>query len=95
MKGDLLERLELAKFMLRELERQGQLNLTLLENVMHRKYDYSHARFCWMFRYLRDRGFLVKSGGRHLAPYMITLRGRHLLRLLTLVFEEEAVEVKP
>jgi predicted transcriptional regulator len=96
VKGDLLGRLELAMVMLRELERSGGLKglgHTMLENLSYRKHGFSHARFEWMFVYLRENGFLQKSGDAQRAPYVITERGRRLLKALTLVFEEP-VEVK-
>lgn len=76
----LTERMNLAKTVLKELERQS-LCRTELERRTVRKYG-THATFEGIFRYLLQGGYIVKSDQKHRAPYALTEKGKKLLEVL-------------
>jgi predicted transcriptional regulator len=76
----LKDRINLAKIVLKELERQ-QLCRTELENRTVRKSG-THATFEGIFRFLVQSGYVQKSGQKHLAPYVITEKGAKFLEAL-------------
>lgn len=76
----LTERMNLAKTVLKELERQS-LCRTELERRTVRKYG-THATFEGIFRYLLQGGYIVKSDQKHPAPYTLTEKGKKLLEVL-------------
>jgi predicted transcriptional regulator len=76
----LKDRINLAKIVLKELERQ-QLCRTELENRTVRKSG-THATFEGIFRFLVQSGYVQKSGQKHLAPYVITEKGTKFLEAL-------------
>ena len=76
----LKDRMNLAKTVLKELERQ-QLCRTELEKRTLRKSG-THATFEGIFRYLVQSGYVQKSGQKHRAPYVITEKGAKFLEAL-------------
>jgi DNA-binding PadR family transcriptional regulator len=76
----LIDRMHLAKIVLKELERQP-LCRTELENRTVRKSG-THATFEGIFRYLVQSGYVQKSGQKHRAPYVITEKGAKFLEAL-------------
>jgi predicted transcriptional regulator len=74
---NLHERLNLAKTVLKELNRQT-LSRTQLEKRTVRKFG-THATFEGIFSYLVKNGYVIKSDQKHRAPYMITEKGTKLL----------------
>ena len=76
----LTDRMDLAKTVLKELDRQ-QLNRTELEKRTVRK-NGTHATFEGIFRYLIQGGYIVKSAQKHRAPYELTEKGEKLLEVL-------------
>ena len=71
------ERLMLAKTILCELSKEP-LSRTILDKRVIRKIG-THASFEGMFRYLRDKGCIQKSGKKHRDLYSITESGRKFL----------------
>jgi DNA-binding PadR family transcriptional regulator len=71
------ERLRLAKIVLSELERTP-LRHTELEKRTVRQCG-THSTFEGIFRYLKQNGYLEKTGTEHTAPYRITEKGRRFL----------------
>ena len=76
----LTERMNLAKTVLKELDRQP-LCRTELEKRTVRKQG-THATFEGIFRYLIQAGYVVKSDQKHRAPYTLTEKGTKLLEVL-------------
>ncbi len=76
----LKDRMNLAKTVLKELERQP-LCRTELEKRTVRKSG-THATFEGIFRYLVQSGYVQKSGQKHRAPYVITEKGAKFLEVL-------------
>ena len=76
----LTDRMDLAKIVLKELERQ-QLSRTELEKRTVKKAG-THATFEGIFRFLLESGYLQKSGQKHRSPYMITEKGRKFLEVI-------------
>ncbi len=76
----LTERLNLAKTVLKELNRQP-LCRTELEKRTVRKSG-THATFEGIFHYLIQSGYIVKSEEKHRAPYAITEKGAKFLEVL-------------
>jgi len=76
----LIDRMDLAKIMLKELERQP-LSRTELEKQTVRKSG-THATFEGMFRFLVQSGYVQKSGQKHRDPYVITEKGAKFLEVL-------------
>ena len=76
----LKDRINLAKTVLKELERQ-QLCRTELEKRTVRKKG-THATFEGIFRFLVQSGYVEKSGKEHRAPYMLTEKGTKFLEAL-------------
>jgi DNA-binding PadR family transcriptional regulator len=72
--------MDLAKIMLKELERQP-LSRTELEKQTVRKSG-THATFEGMFRFLVQSGYVQKSGQKHRDPYVITEKGAKFLEVL-------------
>jgi|YelNatPaOPRAMG01_1025707.scaffolds.fasta_scaffold16213_7 predicted transcriptional regulator len=74
------ERLQLAKAVLRELDKQP-LGRTALEKKIVRRLDVhaTHATFESIFQYLVKSGYVQKSEQRHRASYVITEKGKKLL----------------
>jgi len=76
----LTERMHLAKTVLKELSREP-LCRTELEKRTVRKFG-THATFEGIFRYLVQGGYIVKSGQKHRANYVITEKGAKFLEAL-------------
>ena len=76
----LTERMNLAKTVLKELDRQS-LCRTELEKRTVRKQG-THATFEGIFRFLVQCGYVVKSDQKHRAPYTLTEKGAKLLEVL-------------
>ena len=76
----LIDRMHLAKIVLKELERQP-LSRTELEKRTVQKSG-THATFEGIFRFLVQSGYLQKSGQKHRAPYVITEKGAKFLEAL-------------
>jgi predicted transcriptional regulator len=76
----LKDRMNLAKSVLKELEKQN-LRRTELENRTLRKLG-THATFEGMFRFLIQNGYVQKSGQKHRAPYVLTEKGAKFLEAL-------------
>jgi predicted transcriptional regulator len=76
----LTERMDLAKTVLKELDRQ-QLCRTELEKRTVRK-NGTHATFEGIFQFLIQGGYIVKSDQKHRAPYALTERGKKFLEVL-------------
>jgi predicted transcriptional regulator len=76
----LKDRMNLAKTVLKELERQ-QLCRTELEKRTVRKSG-THATFEGIFRFLVQNGYVEKSGKEHRAPYALTEKGAKFLEAL-------------
>ena len=76
----LQERLELAKVVLREVSRDS-CSMSVLETRVLVKAG-SHSTFTSLFYFLRDSGFIVKSGSDHRAVNCISAKGRLLLEAL-------------
>ena len=76
----LTERMNLAKTVLKELNKQP-LCRTELEKRTVRKSG-THATFEGIFRYLIQSGYIVKSDQKHRAPYAITEKGAKFLEVL-------------
>jgi predicted transcriptional regulator len=76
----LRDRMNLAKMVLKELERQ-QLCRTELEKRTVRKSG-THATFEGIFRFLVQSGYVEKSGQKHRAPYVLTEKGAKFLEAL-------------
>jgi predicted transcriptional regulator len=74
------ERMQLAKTVLKELNRQP-LCRTELEKRTVRKYG-THATFEGIFRYLIQNGYVVKNEQKHRAAYVITEKGARFLEAL-------------
>lgn len=77
MKRGLAGRLRLAKIVLHELNRMP-LSRTQLEKRTVRGCG-THASFEGIFQYLKENGYVEKSGERHRAPYRITEKGKKFL----------------
>jgi predicted transcriptional regulator len=77
----LSDRMDLAKAVLKELNRQ-QLSRTDLERLIVRKTG-THATFDGIIRYLFNDGFVQKTEQKLRANYVITEKGRKLLEALT------------
>ena len=69
----LIDRINLAKIVLKELEKQP-LSRTDLEKRTVRKAG-THATFEGIFRFLVQSGYLEKSGQKHRDPYVLTEKG--------------------
>jgi len=76
----LIDRMGLARIMLKEVERQS-LSRTELEKRTVRKSG-THATFEGMFRFLVQSGYVQKSGQKHRDPYVITEKGAKFLEAL-------------
>jgi DNA-binding PadR family transcriptional regulator len=76
----LKDRMNLAKTVLKELERQP-LSRTELEKRTVRKSG-THATFEGIFRFLVQSGYVQKSGQKHRAPYVITEKGAKFLEAI-------------
>ena len=76
----LIDRMDLAKIVLNELERQP-LSRTELEKRTVRKSG-THATFEGIFRFLVQSGYVQKSGQKHRAPYVITEKGAKFLEAI-------------
>ena len=76
----LIDRMDLAKIVLKELDRQP-LCRTELEKRTVKKAG-THATFEGIFRYLIQSGYVQKSEQKHRAAYMITERGTKFLEAL-------------
>lgn len=76
----LKDRMNLAKTVLKELERQ-QLCRTEIENRTVRKSG-THATFEGIFRFLVQSGYVQKNGQKHRAPYALTEKGAKFLEAL-------------
>ena len=76
----LTDRMDLAKIVLKELERQ-QLSRTELEKRTVKKAG-THATFEGIFRFRVQSGYLQKNGQKHRAPYVITEKGRKFLEVI-------------
>ena len=76
----LIDRMHLAKIVLKELARQP-LCRTELEKRTVKKAG-THATFEGIFRYLVQSGYVQKSGQKHRAAYVITERGAKFLEAL-------------
>jgi DNA-binding PadR family transcriptional regulator len=76
----LIDRMNLAKIVLKELERQP-LSRTELEKRTVKKSG-THATFEGIFRFLVQSGYVQKSGQKHRAPYVITEKGAKFLEAL-------------
>jgi len=76
----LKDRMNLAKTVLKELERQ-QLCRTELEKRTLRKSG-THATFEGIFCFLVQNGYVEKSGKEHRAPYVLTEKGAKFLEAL-------------
>ncbi len=76
----LAERMQLAKTVLRELNRQP-LCRTELEKRTVRRFG-THATFEGIFRYLIQGGYVEKSGKEHRAAYIITAKGTKFLEVI-------------
>jgi predicted transcriptional regulator len=76
----LKDRMNLAKTVLKELDRQP-LCRTELEKRTVRKSG-THATFEGIFRFLVQSGYVEKSGQEHRAPYVITEKGAKFLEAL-------------
>ena len=76
----LIDRMCLAKIVLKELERQP-LSRTELEKRTVRKAG-THATFEGIFRFLIQSGYLEKSGQKHRDPYVLTEKGAKFLEAL-------------
>ena len=76
----LIDRMGLAKIVLKELERQP-LSRTELEKRTVRKAG-THATFEGIFRFLVQSGYVQKSGQKHRAPYVITEKGSKFLEVI-------------
>ncbi|MCW4006168.1 MAG: hypothetical protein NWF04_06195 [Candidatus Bathyarchaeota archaeon] len=76
----LVERMQLAKTVLHELNRQP-LCRTELEKRTVRKLG-THATFEGMFRFLVQGGYVQKSDIKHRAPYILTQKGTKFLEAI-------------
>ncbi len=76
----LSDRMDLAKIVLKELNRQP-LSRTELEKRTVRK-EGTHATFEGIFRFLVQSGYIQKSGQKHRAPYVITEKGAKFLEVI-------------
>jgi DNA-binding PadR family transcriptional regulator len=76
----LIDRMNLAKIVLKELDRQP-LSRTELEKRTVRKSG-THATFEGIFHYLVQSGYVQKIGQKHRAPYVITEKGAKFLEAL-------------
>jgi predicted transcriptional regulator len=76
----LKDRMNLAKIVLKELEKQ-QLSRTELEKRTVKKAG-THATFEGIFRFLVQNGYMEKSRQEHRAPYVITEKGAKFLEAL-------------
>jgi predicted transcriptional regulator len=76
----LKDRMNLAKTVLKELERQP-LCRTELEKRTVRKSG-THATFEGIFRFLVQNGYVQKSGQKHRDPYVITEKGTKFLEAI-------------
>jgi len=76
----LKDRRNLAKDVLKELERQP-LCRTELEKRTVRKSG-THATFEGIFRFLVQSGYVQKNEQKHRAPYMLTEKGAKFLEAL-------------
>jgi predicted transcriptional regulator len=76
----LTERLQLAKIVLKELDRQP-LCRTEIEKRTVKKLG-THATFEGIFRYLTQSGYVQKSEQKHRAAYVITEKGAKFLEAL-------------
>jgi predicted transcriptional regulator len=76
----LIERMNLAKTVLKELSRQP-LSRTQLEQQTVRK-NGTHATFEGIFHYLVQGGYVKKSEEKHRANYLITEKGAKLLEAI-------------
>jgi predicted transcriptional regulator len=76
----LTERLQLAKIVLKELDRQP-LCRTEIEKRTVKKVG-THATFEGIFRYLTQSGYVQKSEQKHRAAYVITEKGAKFLEAL-------------
>ena len=76
----LSDRMDLAKIVLKELNRQP-LSRTELEKRTVRKAG-THATFEGIFRFLVQSGYVQKSGQKHRAPYLITEKGAKFLEVI-------------
>lgn len=76
----LTERMNLAKTVLKELDRQA-LCRTELEKRTVRKQG-THSTFEGILHYLIQEGYVEKSDVKHRAPYKLTERGAKFLEVL-------------
>ena len=76
----LIDRMDLAKIVLKELDRQP-LCRTELEKRTVKKVG-THATFEGIFRYLVQSGYVQKSEQKHRAAYVITEKGAKFLEAL-------------
>jgi predicted transcriptional regulator len=76
----LTERMNLAKIVLRELNRQPRCR-TEIELRTVRKAG-THAAFEGIFRYLVQGGYVQKSEAKHRAEYVLTEKGAKLLEAI-------------
>ena len=76
----LIDRMDLAKIVLKELDRQPLCRTELEKRTV--KKSGTHATFEGIFRYLVQSGYVQKSEQKHRAAYMITERGTKFLEAL-------------
>ncbi len=76
----LTERMNLAKTVLKELDRE-ELCRTELEKRTVRKQG-THSTFEGILRYLIQEGYVVKCDDKHRAPYKLTEKGAKFLEVL-------------
>ena len=76
----LSDRMDLAKTVLQQLNRQPLCRTKLEQHTVRRAG--THATFEGIFRYLVESGYIHKSEKRHRAQYVLTEKGVKLLEAL-------------
>jgi len=76
----LIDRMDLAKIVLKELDKQPLCRTELEKRTV--KKSGTHATFEGIFRYLVQSGYVQKSGQKHRDAYLITERGSKFLEAL-------------
>lgn len=75
------EKLRLARIVLNQLQRAGQLRRTELEKRTVKQCG-THATFEAIFRYLLRNGYVEKTSNEFRAPYRMTEKGKKFLEAL-------------
>lgn len=72
----------LARIVLAELAKAGSLRRTRIEKRTLMKCG-TRATFDSIFAFLKQQGYIAKSGAKHTAPYQITEKGKKFLEAIT------------